>query len=123
MRVYYADGACRNNGTTDYYAYGSYCAEGMQPRKIRFAFDEASTNNEAEYMTLIRLLEALQKSHEFVEIRMDSQLVVQQVTGNFETRKPQLQRLRNRVRQLINLRGKVELRWIPREQMVEAVGH
>ena len=123
MRVYYADGACRNNGTTDYYAYGSYCAEGMQPKKIRFAFNEASTNNEAEYMILIRLLEALQRSHDFAEIRMDSQLVVQQVNGKFMCRKLSLVVLRDRVRELINRRGRVELMWIPREQMVEAVGH
>ena len=123
MRVYYADGACRNNGTTDYYAYGSYCAEGMQPKKIRFAFDEASTNNEAEYLTLICLLEAIQQSHDFAEIRMDSQLVVNQVTGRFKTNKYRLVILRDRVRELINRRGRVELMWIPREEMVEAVGH
>lgn len=121
--IYYADGACRNNGTTDCYAYGSYCREGMKPKRIVFKFDEASTSNQAEYMALIYLLEAIKQGQEFAEIRMDSQLVVNQVKGNFKVKDEILRRLHNKVIRLINQRGKVELRWVPRTQIQKAVGH
>jgi ribonuclease HI len=123
MKVYYADGGCLNNGTPDFYAYGSYCAEGMKPRKISFRFDEASTNNQAEYMALVKLLEELQTDKEMCEIRMDSQLVVNQVNNLWKVKDRNLRLLYHRARQLINARGKVVLKWFRREVIESAVGH
>lgn len=67
-------------------------------------FDEGSdhlgraTNNEAEYQALIRGLEVASKQGcTEVEARDDSQLIVRQVTGDWQTKEPHLRELRDRV--------------------------
>jgi ribonuclease HI len=62
-----------------------------------------ATNNEAEYEGLIRGLEmALAQGVRSIEVRMDSELVVKQVNGEYKVKKPHLQRLHNRAVELLD---------------------
>jgi ribonuclease HI len=90
------------------------------------------TNNEAEYETLIVALEDLlsklshdgQRPGEFsVEIRGDSRLVIDQVTGRWKARDPRMARYRDRVRNLLERFGKVRLVQQPRARSVAILGH
>jgi ribonuclease HI len=80
-----------------------------------------ATNNEAEYRALIRGLEvASKKGCTEVEARGDSQLIVRQVTGDWQTKEPRLRELRDRVRELAEEFEQFEIRHIPREENWEA---
>ena len=62
-----------------------------------------ATNNEAEYEGLIRGLEmALAQGVRSIEVRMDSELVVKQVNGEYKVKKPHLQRLHKRAVELLD---------------------
>jgi len=62
-----------------------------------------TTNNVAEYTALI---EALKTAKGFaatvLEIRMDSELIVKQMTGTYKIKQPHLQELASRVTKLLN---------------------
>ena len=80
----------------------------------------STTNNVAEYMGLIALLEAINsKPHCWrreIIILMDSQLVVSQVTGKYKVKKDHLKPLHARVIALLDsLKFRVTLQWVPRE--------
>jgi len=60
------------------------------------------TNNEAEYSAIIIALEVI-KANEF-EIISDSELVIRQITGKYKITKPHLQKLNNKVQELIKNR-------------------
>ncbi len=78
------------------------------------------TNNEAEYLALILLLEEiLARRLSGVAVRGDSQLVVNQVTGRWKIREPRLQELADRAKELLKA-TKSSLSWIPREENFEA---
>ncbi len=82
-----------------------------------------ATNNEAEYHGLIAAVEALQefKNVQGVTFRLDSNLVVQQVLGNWKIREPRLRDLVNKVRDLLR---QVDLpyviEYVPRAQNWQA---
>ena len=76
-----------------------------------------ATNNVAEYSALIVALEAafeIDPAAELV-VRMDSRLVVEQMSGRWKIKHPDMLSLGARVQQLIAGK-KVEFVWIPREQ-------
>lgn len=78
------------------------------------------SNNEAEYRSLIAALEfSLEHGYKFVEIYMDSKLVVNQVNGLWKINFPHLQKLKNKVD---SLRGDISfsLRHIRREYNTHA---
>ena len=80
-----------------------------------------ATNNEAEYHALIRGLEvALKQGCIEVEAKGDSQLIVQQVTGDWKTKEPRLRELRDRVQELAEDFETFEIQHIPREENKEA---
>jgi len=70
------------------------------------------TNNEAEYIAVIRALEKF--SPEVAEILSDSQLVVNQLNLKWSTKEDRLRNYGNQVHKLAQ--GKVKFTWIPREQ-------
>lgn len=80
-----------------------------------------ATNNVAEYAALIFSLEAAFEIDPDAEIlvRMDSKLVVEQMSGRWKIKHPDMLALGAKVQQLINGK-KVEFVWIPREQNVLA---
>jgi ribonuclease HI len=62
------------------------------------------TNNEAEYLAFLMALEYLRESRpEGVEFRLDSELVVRQLNGQYKVKEPRLQALHGQATMLLNL--------------------
>jgi ribonuclease H / adenosylcobalamin/alpha-ribazole phosphatase len=76
-----------------------------------------TTNNVAEYAGLIAgLRAAAELGATDVEVRMDSKLVVEQVTGRWKVRQPHLQPLASEAAALVRRLGRVRLTWVPRSR-------
>ncbi|MBB6647672.1 ribonuclease HI [Halobellus ruber] len=75
-----------------------------------------TTNNRAEYAAVIRALEAAD-AHGFdeVDVRGDSELLVRQVRGEYDTNNPELRERRVRVRELLERFDRWTLEHVPRE--------
>ena len=75
-----------------------------------------ATNNFAEYNGLIAGLEAVAAldPEAIVEVRMDSKLVVEQMSGRWKIKSPDMRELAVRARQILPV-GNVTYTWIPRE--------
>jgi ribonuclease HI len=129
------DGGSRNNGSRDAEGYGSYQISVPSTRQsciVRLTFSTGTTNNEAEYKALIAALKDLKGRIEqarrrpqnyTVEVRGDSQLVIEQVSGAWKCKKANLLPLRDAVRNFADLFKEVEFVWQPREKSVEVLGH
>lgn len=83
-----------------------------------------ATNNVAEYYAVLHALHALLQEglvDEEVELRSDSQLIVNQILGNFAVSHPDLQILHRAVMVMVPWfdRG-IRFVWVPRKQNVEA---
>ena len=75
-----------------------------------------ATNNQAEYEALIRALRAARDyGFDTVEVKGDSQLIVKQVTGAWNTNDPELREHRVTVRELLTAFDDWELSHVPRE--------
>ncbi|MEP7358151.1 MAG: reverse transcriptase-like protein [Anaerolineales bacterium] len=111
--------------------YGSFAVfAGSEPGKVqRLEFPGSLTNNEAEYLTLLaalrRLAETLgaQAGQTSVEIRGDSQLVIQQVQGHWKAKDERMRRLREEVRAALRPFARTRLVQQPREHSVRVLGH
>lgn len=80
------------------------------------AFLGKKTNNEAEYMSLLMLLQELARRElKNVEICGDSKLVVNQINGLWKVRKPHLIELYRKAKKLFD-QGEHSLSWVPREK-------
>ena len=112
-----ADGGSRGNpGLSGAGAVVIDAASGKVIREISEAVGIA-TNNVAEYSAVIFALEAAFEIDPEAEIvvRMDSKLVVEQMSGRWKIKHPDMLSLGARVQQLISGKS-VEFVWIPREQ-------
>ena len=114
--------------------YGSYRLRGPGgvTRTRRLDFGDDVTNNVAEYRTLITALEDLlaimgeagqDPARSAVEVRGDSQLVINQLDGRWRVRAAHLRPLHDRARALLDQFGRATLRWHPRGKSVQALGH
>lgn len=75
-----------------------------------------TTNNRAEYEALVRALSVADNfGFDTVEIRGDSELVVNQVTGKWDTNHPELRERRVRVRELLERFDSWSMTHVPRE--------
>ncbi|MGY1661871.1 bifunctional RNase H/acid phosphatase [Geodermatophilus sp. SYSU D00705] len=77
-----------------------------------------ATNNVAEYGGLVAGLQAvldLDPSAE-VEVRMDSKLVVEQMSGRWKVKHPDMQKLALQAQQIARQLGGVRYTWVPRAQ-------
>lgn len=87
------------------------------------------TNNQAEYLTLIRALEWLdrfldgQRSSAKVRINGDSQLVINQVTGKWKIKAEQLRPYAERIRALMAGYASATIEWHARANSVRRLGH
>ena len=118
--VLFADGASRGNpgpaayGAVIYDAAGSMVAELGENLGIR-------TNNYAEYQAVIAGLRHIESNWPTAEVlvRMDSKLVVEQLSGRWQIKHPELRELAQEAIRI--MRGlSVRLEWIPREQNTAA---
>ena len=75
-----------------------------------------ATNNVAEYNGLIAGLEAIAEldANAIVEVRMDSKLVVEQMSGRWKIKSPDMRELAMKARNILPF-GNVTYTWIPRE--------
>jgi len=79
------------------------------------------TNNEAEYKSLIFLLqEIIRRNIKKISIYGDSQLVVNQVNGIFKTKDYRMKKLRNEARTLLKKIDRSNLHHIPRSKNKKA---
>jgi len=80
-----------------------------------------TTNNQAEYRALVAALEeAIRLGANQVDISLDSQLIVRQISGEYRVRKAALKPLYHRVKQLQGLVKGSTITYIPRQQNIEA---
>lgn len=118
--ILYADGASRGNPGPA--AYGSLVLnhEGAIVAELAGYLDVA-TNNFAEYYGLISGLEFLQtiSAPPLIEIRMDSKLVVEQMTGKWKVKHPDMRALALTARDLLQ-NFTPTFTWIPREENFRA---
>ncbi|MGN6483152.1 MAG: ribonuclease HI family protein [Thermomicrobiales bacterium] len=92
-------------------------------------YGNAITNNQAEYLTLIRALEWLdrflegQRGGARVRINGDSQLVINQVTGKWKIKAEQLRPYAERIRSLMAGYQSATIEWHARANSVKRLGH
>jgi ribonuclease HI len=76
-----------------------------------------ATNNVAEWTALVLGLEAAAKRGILrLSVRLDSELVVKQLSGEYRVKHAGLQPLYNRARQLLRRFSEVEVKHVPRKQ-------
>ncbi|MFD9705335.1 bifunctional RNase H/acid phosphatase [Lentzea sp. NPDC059081] len=112
-----ADGGSRGNpGPAGYGAVVRDKASGETLAERKGAIGVA-TNNVAEYQGLIAGLRAARELQaESVEVRMDSKLVVEQMSGRWKIKHPSMQPLAQEARELAEAFGRITYEWIPRER-------
>ena len=114
--VAYSDGASRGNPGPAAIGAVIYDPEGREVYRLARRLDTA-TNNEAEYRAAIAVLEAaLGLGARQVELRMDSELVVRQMSGRYRVRNPRLARLHARMLALRQRFDEVVVRHVPRTE-------
>jgi len=116
-----ADGGARGNpGPAGYGAVVRDAATGevLAERKAGLG---RTTNNVAEYEGLIAGLAAAKAvGASSADVRMDSKLVVEQMSGRWQIRHPTLQTLAARAAELAADLGTVTYEWIPRADNIHA---
>ena len=76
-----------------------------------------ATNNVAEYKALVETLaKALELGIRFVDVRLDSELIVRQVNGRYRTKKPELQKLLSQVQGHLQSFDGYTIKHVPRAQ-------
>lgn len=113
-----ADGGSRGNPGPA--GYGALVRDADTGRVLaeRAASVGRATNNVAEYGGLVAGLQAaldLDASAE-VEVRMDSKLVVEQMSGRWRIKHPDMQQLALQARAIARKLGGVRYTWVPRAQ-------
>lgn len=115
----YVDGASRGNPGESGIGVLVIREDGAR-REIR-KYLGRGTNNEAEYGALIEALVHLsgEKSRD-VRIHTDSQLVANQMNGNWKVKDPKLKTLHAKAKKLAAAIPGLKIRYIPRERNAEA---
>lgn len=114
--------------------YGSYISVGaietLAP--IRIEYPGQTTNNEAEYMTMLEGLRSIlarlqQESRDpatvTIEVFSDSKLVVEQVSGRWKVRQAHLRPFKDEALRLLSQFSTWKLIWQPRSESVRLLGH
>lgn len=119
--VIYTDGGARNNPGPA--AAGVVILDGEKKTEVKAYLGNPITNNWAEYEAVVI---ALGKAHELLlrerdlDFKLDSQLVVEQLKGNWKIKEPELKKQAQKVRDLLGGFGTVTFTYIPREENKEA---
>jgi ribonuclease HI len=109
----YFDGACRGNPGPSAVGWVLVDEDGIVAEGGETI--GRATNNQAEYEALIRGLEvAARYGYDEVEIRGDSELIVKQVNGAWNTNDPTLREYRVRVHELLNEFAEHSITHVPR---------
>jgi len=112
----FTDGGARGNPGPAAYGLVIYDSEGNEllRRAVRIG---RATNNVAEYSAVIAGLElARQLGITGLDVYLDAQLVVRQLTGEYRTKDPRLAELKTRTLALARELTRVRFHFIPREK-------
>jgi len=110
----YFDGAARGNPGPAAIGWVLVTSDGIVAEGGRTI--GRATNNQAEYEALVHALEvARARGFDEVEVRGDSELIVEQVRGAYETNDPTLREYRVRVRELLATFDEWSIAHVPRE--------
>jgi len=113
-KIYYADGGTKNNGR--FGQQESFICAADEEGNILFLEDIGDkTNNEAELIAILRLLESTEGE---IEILCDSQLAVHLVRGEWKTH---LLRLKLILNQIKKLNRQFEIKWISRNDNLAGI--
>jgi ribonuclease HI len=117
-----ADGGSRGNpGPAGYGAVVRDATTGEVLAEVSESIGRA-TNNVAEYSGLIaglRAAAAIARGAD-VEVRMDSKLVVEQMSGRWQIKHPDMRPLAARARETARALGRVSYTWVPRSRNAHA---
>ncbi|MDP9366300.1 MAG: ribonuclease HI family protein [Chloroflexota bacterium] len=122
------DGGAIGNPGRGYGSYQIVGREGLVAQE-RLEYGDRVTNNQAEYRTLVEALEDLRDrlgrdaTRSSIAVRGDSQLVIQQVTGRWKVKHPELQPLRAQVVDLLRGFARSDVAWHRRDASVRLLGH
>ncbi|GAA1793357.1 bifunctional RNase H/acid phosphatase [Planosporangium flavigriseum] len=112
-----ADGGSRGNPGTAGYGAVVLDADTGELLAERMGALGVTTNNVAEYRGLIAgLTAAAELGADEVEVRMDSKLVVEQMSGRWQIKHPGLRPLAAQAADLVRRFKSVKFNWIPRER-------
>jgi ribonuclease H / adenosylcobalamin/alpha-ribazole phosphatase len=117
-----ADGGSRGNpGPAGYGALVTDAATG-EILAERFESLGTTTNNVAEYSGLVAGLTAAAElaPGADVAVRMDSKLVVEQMSGRWQIKDPNMRQLAARAREVSGRLGRVSYTWVPRARNTRA---
>jgi len=117
-----ADGGSRGNpGPAGYGAVVRDAVTGEVLAEVSDSLGRA-TNNVAEYSGLIAGLQAAARAARGadVEVRMDSKLVVEQMSGRWQIKHPDMRPLAARAREMARALGRVSYTWVPRSRNAHA---
>jgi len=120
MLIIYADGACRGNPGEMAIGLSIQRPNGRELETVSEARGYG-TNNIAEYQAAIEgLKRAKDHGDDEIELRMDSELVVRQLKGEYQVRKVELKPLWAEVRGLLDSFKKATVVHVGREQNIRA---
>ncbi len=116
----FCDGGARGNPGPA--AWGFVVFEGGSLKKEASGFIGIATNNVAEYTALIQALKWLSDGYKGkdLDINLDSQLVVMQLSGRYKVKNAQIRELVVKVRELEPNFGKISYRHIERSKNRQA---
>ena len=125
--IIYTDGGSRGNPGPAAFGYVIKNADGNILKQHGEAIGKA-TNNEAEYQAVVAALKKAKQlvgkeklKHTRIEVRMDSELAVRQLTGVYKIENEKLQPLFMEIWNLrVEMGGNVSFTHVPREQNKEA---
>lgn len=83
------------------------------------------TNNEAEYKALFHAMKIIHRSDSAVtvEFRTDSELVVKQLSGEYQIKEPRLKILNDAVKTMLYEHGGWKVVYVPRKEIIKVLGH
>jgi ribonuclease HI len=114
--------------------YGSFVVRGVleTSRPVRLEFPGRTTNNEAEYLTMLQGLRTIARQLEreardpestTITVMSDSKLVVEQVSGRWKVRHANLRPLHDEAVELLSNFASWRAVWQPRIESVRLLGH
>ena len=119
--VIYTDGGARGNPGPA--GAGVVIIDGEKKAELKAYLGDKQTNNWAEYEAVVialgKALEMLLRDRD-IEFRLDSQLVVEQLKGNWKIKEAGLKTQAAKVRSLLKDFGTVTFTYIPREENKDA---
>ena len=112
----FTDGASRGNPGDSGAGIVIEDDQGMRLRGLHRWLGK-KTNNEAEYLALIDGLKAVEAwKPDRLEVYLDSKLVVEQMSGQFRIKKPELQELAKEAQSLLSRFPQVQFKHVEREK-------